>query len=598
MWNFRGKTKTKLMLIVGGACVAAGCGLYVVLRGDPSQVLQLDYTTLMSHAKSGDVKEVSFDGARIAGELTSGAHFTGEVPNGATQAALADRLAERGIAVRFASSGGVDPVQVATTLVMAISLGGLLFVLVRKNPGAFGTEARKAVNLETSPVKFIDVDGVDEAKNELQEIVQFLKTPERFTRLGGRIPRGVLLVGPPGTGKTLLARAVAGEAGVPFYAISGSEFVEMFVGVGARRVRNLFAQARKAAPCIVFIDEVDAIGRQRGGPSNGHNEEREQALNQLLVEMDGFDQHATIVVMAATNRHDVLDEALLRPGRFDRRVTVDRPDIRGRRRILEVHTRGTPLFPDVDLHKVARGTPGMTGAELANLVNEAALSAAREGREEVRMADFETARDKVTMGVERTSAVMTEPERERIAIHEAGHALAAFRLPAADPVHKVSIIPRGSALGITMQLPDHDRNMYSREYLESQIAVLMAGRVAEERMLGSFASGSANDIERATSIARKMVRQLGMSRIGPVVCLERGAQGGRGDFLSEYSVHTELRIDEEVERILSDGLRTAQEIVGSDARALEALRQVLLEEETIDHARFACVVAAAGLEAA
>ncbi len=587
---FRGITKRRLPLILALAFVITVTSFYFLIRKDPTQIEQLDYTALMGHVKAGDVKDVTIDGARVTGVLKSGGHFVCELPNGATQAALADRLAESSIAVRFSSNGGIDPIQAATTIVMAVSLGGLLFVLVKKNPGAFGRETQKVVDVQSSLVKFVDVDGVDEAKNELVEIVQFLKTPERFTRLGGRIPRGVLLIGPPGTGKTLLARAVAGEAGVPFYSISGSEFVEMFVGVGARRVRNLFAQARKTAPCIVFIDEIDAIGRQRGGPSSGHNEEREQALNQLLVEMDGFDPRSGIVVMAATNRHDILDDALLRPGRFDRRVTVDRPDIRGRRRILEVHTRETPLCPDVDLQKVARGTPGFSGADLASLVNEAALLAARQERDEVRMVDFEAARDKVLMGVERTSAVMTETERDRIAVHEGGHAIVALRLPATDPVHKVSIIPRGMALGVTMQLPEGDRIMYSREYLESQIAVLMAGRVAEEQVLGSFASGSANDIERATTIARKMVRQLGMSRLGPVVCLERTAQGGRGDFLSEYSLQTEQRIDEEVERILAEGLQKAQRILNTESTALEALRKVLLEEETIGYDRFVEVV--------
>ena len=467
---------------------------------------------------------------------------------------------------------------------------------MKRSPNYFGKEQKRSVNVEHTKVKFQDVDGVDEAKQELLEIVEFLAKPERFTRLGGRIPRGVLLVGPPGTGKTLLARAVAGEAGVPFFSMSGSEFVEMFVGVGARRVRNLFAQARKAAPCIVFIDEIDAIGRHRGGPSSGHNEEREQALNQLLVEMDGFDPTIGIVVMAATNRQDVLDQALLRPGRFDRRVTVDRPDIRGRRMILEVHTRTTPLAKEVDLSKIARGTPGFSGAELANLVNEAALHAARAKREELTMDDFEMARDKVTMGAERTSAVLTEDDRIRIAVHEGGHALVALNVPGSDPVHKISIIPRGMALGVTMQLPEGDRLMYSREFLEAQIAVLMAGRIAEELLLGSFASGSANDIERATSLARRMVRQLGMSRLGPVVCLERSSTSGHGDFLSEFSARTEERIDEEVESILRAQMERARSILEAQRGALADLRDVLLEEETIDKDRFLTVVSNASMK--
>jgi cell division protease FtsH len=586
-----GRPKGWVPLAVSIAFVALV--IYFLVRKDPEEVRTLDYTQLMASVEAREIKSVFLQDAKVTGEMTDGTRFMTDVPNAQTQARLADRLAGSHIAVRFAAPGGIDTMQIVSSVFMALSLCVLFFFVVKRSPNYFGKEQKHSVNLDRTAVRFTDVDGVDEAKQELQEIVEFLSKPDRFTRLGGRIPRGVLLVGPPGTGKTLLARAVAGEAGVPFFSMSGSEFVEMFVGVGARRVRNLFAQARKAAPCIVFIDEIDAIGRHRGGPSSGHNEEREQALNQLLVEMDGFDPTIGIVVMAATNRQDVLDQALLRPGRFDRRVTVDRPDIRGRRLILEVHTRNTPLAKGVDLHKVARGTPGFSGADLANLVNEAALSAARARRDELLMDDFEMARDKVLMGAERSSAVLTDADRIRIAVHEGGHALAALSLPCSDPVHKVSIIPRGMALGVTMQLPEGDRLMYSREYLEAQIAVLMAGRVAEEMVLGSFASGSANDIERATSIARKMVRQLGMSRLGPVVCLERASGSGHGDFLSEYSTRTEERIDEEVESILKGQMELARNILVSQRQALLDLRDVLLEEETIDRDRFLAVVAAA-----
>jgi cell division protease FtsH len=596
MAGMSGRKKGWVPLVVSVAFVVLMVSFYFLVRKAPEQIQTLDYTELLGKVEAGQIKNVLLEDSKASGELKDGSKFVSDIPNSETQSKLADRLAGSHIAVKFAAAGGIDTMQVVTSLFMGLSLCALFFFVVKRSPNYFGKEQKRSVGAELTKVKFQDVDGVDEAKQELQEIVEFLSKPERFTRLGGRIPRGVLLVGPPGTGKTLLARAVAGEAGVPFFSMSGSEFVEMFVGVGARRVRNLFAQARKAAPCIVFIDEIDAIGRQRGGPSSGHNEEREQALNQLLVEMDGFDPTIGIVVMAATNRQDVLDQALLRPGRFDRRVTVDRPDIRGRRLILEVHTRKTPLAKDVDLHKIARGTPGFSGAELANLVNEAALHAARARREELGMDDFEMARDKVIMGAERTSAVLTEADRVRIAVHEGGHALVALAVPGSDPVHKISIIPRGMALGVTMQLPEGDRLMYSREYLEAQIAVLMAGRVAEELLLGSFASGSANDIERATSLARKMVRQLGMSRLGPVVCLERASGGGHGDFLSEFSTRTEEKIDEEVESILRTQMERAQNILSSQRQALADLREVLLEEETIDKERFLAVVANAAMK--
>lgn len=577
-----------LILIVVAAVAIV---IFASMRKPTTQVHSYDYTTLMSKIDANELKSVSIEGSRVNGELKDGNRFVSDLPNADSQAALADKLAQRSVPVRFTAPGNIDPMQAVSSIILLLAIGGVFFVVMRKNPGNFGQGQKRPVRAERTQVKFADVAGVDEAKQELEEIVQFLRKPEKFTKLGGRIPKGVLLTGPPGTGKTLLARAVAGEAGVPFFSISGSEFVEMFVGVGARRVRDLFAQGRKSAPCIIFIDEIDAIGRHRGGASSGHNEEREQALNQLLVEMDGFDPTMGIIVVAASNRPDILDQALLRPGRFDRRVTVDRPDIRGRLAILEVHTRKTPLAKDIDLHRIARGTPGFSGAELANLVNEAVLSAARSGREQITMEDFEKARDKVMMGAERSSAVMSEQEREAIAIHEAGHALVALHVPGSDPIHKISIIPRGMALGVTLQLPEGDRFMYSREYLEGQIAILMGGRLAEELIQGTFGSGSANDIERATSIARKMVRQLGMSRLGPIVCQERGPNGPHRDFLSEYSQQTEQRIDEEVEMIINTQVKRAKEILMRERLALERLRDALLEEETIDGESFLSIVA-------
>ena len=429
--------------------------------------------------------------------------------------------------------------------------------------------------------------AIEEAKDELSEIVEFLKEPQKFQKLGGKIPKGVLLMGPPGTGKTLLARAIAGEANVPFFSISGSDFVEMFVGVGASRVRDLFEQGKKNAPCIVFIDEIDAVGRHRGAGLGGGHDEREQTLNQLLVEMDGFESNEGVILIAATNRPDVLDPALLRPGRFDRRVVVDRPDINGRLGILEVHTREIPLDPDVDLRVIARGTPGFAGADLANLVNEAALVAARRDRNSVTMEDFEFAKDKVLMGVERKTMMMTEEEKRVTAYHEAGHALVAAFLPGSDPLHKVTIIPRGRALGLTMQLPLEDKYTHKKNYVNAQIAILMGGRVAEELTQEDITTGAGNDIERATELARKMVREWGMSEIGPV------ALGGSGEpvFLgrdynerSAYSDSTARRIDDEIERLVEVGHEKATEVLTENREVLEAIARELLERESLDGA--------------
>jgi cell division protease FtsH len=436
------------------------------------------------------------------------------------------------------------------------------------------------------------VAGVDEAKDEVREIVDFLKEPGRFASIGGRIPRGILLVGPPGTGKTLLARSMAGEAGVPFISSSGSDFVEMYAGVGASRVRRLFRDARRHKACIVFIDELDAVGRNRGGTSLSH-EEREQTLNQLLVEMDGFTQSDNVVIVAATNRQDILDPALLRPGRFDRQVVVGNPDLKGREQILRVHARKVKLEPDVELRATARGTPGFSGADLANLVNEAALIAARGGRSTVSARDLDSARDKVMMGAERKSVAMSEKERITCAYHEAGHAIVAALLPDADPLHKVTIIPRGRALGVTMQLPETDRYTHSKPYIEAQIAILMGGRVAEELFLRQMTSGASNDIERATELARKMVCELGMSPLGPLHFRRPSNAWDSDARASGFSEETARRVDEEIRALVMRGYETARQIVGRQRNAMVALADELLSEESVDADRLKELLAAA-----
>ncbi len=449
----------------------------------------------------------------------------------------------------------------------------------------FGRSRAKLVQQGKKKVTFQDVAGVEEAKEELQEVVEFLKDPEKFQKLGGKIPKGVLLMGPPGTGKTLLAKAIAGEAGVPFFSISGSDFVEMFVGVGASRVRDLFEQGKKNAPCIIFIDEIDAVGRYRGAGLGGGHDEREQTLNQLLVEMDGFDSNEGVILIAATNRPDVLDPALLRPGRFDRRIVVDRPDLKGRLGILKVHTKNIPLDKDVDLLTIARGTPGFVGADLANLVNEAALIAARRGKEKVGMEDFEHAKDKVIMGVARKTLVFTEEEKRITAYHEAGHAIVAAFTPEADPLHKVTIIPRGRALGVTMQLPTEDKYNYKKGYLEAQIAVLMGGRVAEELTQDDITTGAGNDIERATELARKMVCEWGMSRLGPISLGDRSGPIFLGrDFAQtvNYSEATAKAVDLEIQRIVEEGYSKAKEILTKYRNLLEHIAEELLKKEVLE----------------
>jgi len=469
----------------------------------------------------------------------------------------------------------------------------LFFFFMRQVQGnsgramSFGKSRARMLNENQKKVTFADVAGVEEAKEELKEVVEFLKNPHKFTRLGGRIPKGVLLMGPPGTGKTLLARSVAGEADVPFFSISGSDFVEMFVGVGASRVRDLFEQAKKSSPCIIFIDEIDAVGRQRGAGLGGGHDEREQTLNQLLVEMDGFEANEGVILIAATNRPDVLDPALLRPGRFDRRVVVSRPDVRGRAQILDVHTGKVPLGEDCDLEVIAKGTPGFSGADLENLVNEAALQAARQDQDFVMMNDFESAKDKVLMGAERKSMIVSENERRTTAYHEAGHALVALLLPGTDPVHKVTIIPRGRALGVTQQLPSEDRLSMTKDFAEKRIAILMGGRIAEEIIFKQITTGAGQDIEVATDTARSMVCSWGMSeKLGPLaygqkdeqVFLGRGSGGG----VRNYSEQTAREIDSEIHRFVSEGYDRAYKLIDENLDKLEAIAQALLDRETLE----------------
>jgi cell division protease FtsH len=486
-----------------------------------------------------------------------------------------------------------------------LMIGFWIFIMRQMQSGgnkalSFGKSRAKLSSSSQKKVTFKDVSGVDEAKEELQEIIEFLKEPQKFQKLGGRIPKGVLLMGPPGTGKTLLARAVAGEANVPFFSISGSDFVEMFVGVGASRVRDLFEQGKKNAPCIVFIDEIDAVGRHRGAGLGGGHDEREQTLNQLLVEMDGFESNEGVILVAATNRPDVLDPALLRPGRFDRRIVVNRPDVKGREGILAVHTKKIPLSDDVNIHILARGTSGFSGADLANLVNEAALNAARYNQKVVRMTDFEFAKDKVLMGSERRSMIINDEEKKVTAVHEAGHALLAVLLPNADPVHKVTIIPRGMALGVTMQLPTDDKHNYTREYLNDWIAILMGGRLAEELTFNSMTTGAGNDLERSTEMARKMVCEYGMSEaMGPLTFGKKEEQIFLGREIAQhqdYSEDTAVRIDQEIKRIVSDNYTKAKKMIETHRDALDRIADALLVREVLDAEQVRRIVAGESLE--
>ncbi len=563
----------------------------VVKAGNTGQKdKEVNFSQFMSDVDQGNVKEVTISGMEVRGKYkndNSGFHTTAPV----NYPDMIRTLKDKGVSMTFhdINSGGWPTWLL--NLAPLILLAALWFFMIRQMQTggnkalSFGKSRARLLSMQQKKVTFKDVAGVDEAKEELKEIIEFLREAQKFQKLGGRIPKGVLLVGPPGTGKTLLARAVAGEANVPFFSISGSDFVEMFVGVGASRVRDLFEQGKKNAPCIIFIDEIDAVGRHRGAGLGGGHDEREQTLNQLLVEMDGFESNEGVILMAATNRPDVLDPALLRPGRFDRRVVVSRPDVRGREEILRVHTRKIPLAEDVDLSVLARGTPGFSGADLANMVNEAALSAARQNRKAVLQYDFEVAKDKVLMGVERKSMILSDEEKKVTAYHEAGHALVAAKLPNSDPVHKVTIIPRGMALGVTMQLPIDDKHNYTKDYLETMIAIMMGGRIAEEMFLNQMSTGAGNDIERATEMARKMVCEFGMSELGPLTYGKKEEQIFLGREIAQhrdYSEATAIKIDEEVRRLVGQGYNTAKGILADNRETLVRIALALLEREVID----------------
>jgi cell division protease FtsH len=549
----------------------------------------LAVSEFVSLVQDGKVKDVNITGSDVQGTQVDNQTFHTEIPPNDPE--IWKILREKGVKYNWKESAGNGWIGILFNAIPILILLGLWIFMMRQMQSggnkalSFGKSRARLHSSQQKKVTFKDVAGVEEAKEELQEIIEFLREPQKFQKLGGRIPKGVLLIGPPGTGKTLLARAIAGEANVPFFSISGSDFVEMFVGVGASRVRDLFEQGKKNAPCIIFIDEIDAVGRHRGAGLGGGHDEREQTLNQLLVEMDGFESNEGVILVAATNRPDVLDPALLRPGRFDRRVVVDRPDVRGRESILKVHTKKVPLSDDVDMSVIARGTPGFAGADLANLVNEAALLAARQNRKVVTQADFELAKDKVLMGVERKSLIMNDKEKRTTAYHEAGHAVLAALLEHADPLHKVTIIPRGMALGLTMQLPLDDKLSHDKNYLEAQLAILMAGRIAEEIFLNQLTTGARNDIERATEMARKMVCEWGMSELGPLSFGKQDEQIFLGREIAQhrdYSESTAIRIDDQVRKLVEDGYSRARKIIEERSDAMVRVAEALLEREVLD----------------
>ncbi|MFN9833592.1 MAG: ATP-dependent zinc metalloprotease FtsH [Phenylobacterium sp.] len=578
---------------IWAAIVIALAGMYALRN--PSQrtatVGELSYSQLLAKIDGGSVKSVEMAGPKIIVHDSAGKTFASTTPN--NQEDLVKRLEARNVDIKVKPPGGMSAGAILLQLLPIIIMVGIWIFFMRQMQGGargamgFGKSKAKMLTENRNRVTFEDVAGVDEAKDELSEIVDFLKDPQKFQRLGGKIPKGALMVGPPGTGKTLLGRAVAGEAGVPFFYISGSDFVEMFVGVGASRVRDMFEQAKKNSPCIIFIDEIDAVGRHRGAGLGGGNDEREQTLNQLLVEMDGFDPSDAIIVIASTNRPDVLDPALLRPGRFDRQVVVGNPDVNGRERILRVHMRNVPLAADVDIRTIARGTPGFSGADLANLVNEAALMAARKNRKMVTQRDFEDAKDRVMMGAERKSMAMTDDEKRLTAYHEGGHTLVALSVPASDPVHKVTIIPRGRALGMVMQLPERDQLSMSFQQMTSRLAILMGGRLAEEIIFGreKITSGASSDIDQATRLARAMVTKWGFSdRLGVVSYGENQDEVFLGHSVSRtqnVSEETARIIDEEVKRLVQSGYDEAKRILTERIEDLHTLAKALLEYETL-----------------
>jgi len=578
--------------------------LYQVVQHTSSGREQVfPFSRFLEEIDRNNVKEVTIADSDIRGHLGSGESFKTVMPMDYPE--LINMLRDKHVQIT-----GEKPSQ-SPWLAALVSwapflflIGFWIFFMRQMQSGgnkalSFGKSRARLLTAHQKKVTFKDVAGVEEAKEELQEIIDFLKEPQKFQKLGGRIPKGVLLVGPPGTGKTLLARAIAGEANVPFFSISGSDFVEMFVGVGASRVRDLFEQGKKNAPCIIFIDEIDAVGRHRGAGLGGGHDEREQTLNQLLVEMDGFESNEGVILIAATNRPDVLDPALLRPGRFDRRVVVARPDVKGREGILAVHVRKIPLAEDVDISVIARSTPGFSGADLANLVNEAALNAARLNQKTVTHEDFETAKDKVLMGVARKSLIISDQEKRVTAYHEAGHATVASMVEGADPLHKVTIIPRGMALGVTQQLPVDDRHTYPRAYLEGQLAIMMGGRLAEELFLGTMTTGAGNDIEQATDLARKMVCLFGMSSLGPLTFGKQEEQIFLGREIAQhrdYSEHTAVAIDDEVRKFIMQGYERAKSILTENRNALVRIAEALLERESLDATEIKMLIAGQSLE--
>jgi cell division protease FtsH len=564
--------------------------LFQIFKKETTQTGQLSYTEFLNMVERGDVVQVTIQGDKVSGITNQGRAFRTFAPK---DLELIKILRDRNIEItaKPEESSPWYMTVLVSWFPMILLIAVWIFFMRQMQVGggkalSFGKSRARLVSDERNKVTFDDVAGIEEAKEELQEIIEFLRDPKKFTRLGGRIPKGVLLVGAPGTGKTLLARAIAGEAGVPFLSISGSDFVEMFVGVGASRVRDLFVQGKKHAPCIIFLDEIDAVGRHRGAGLGGGHDEREQTLNQLLVEMDGFESNEGVILISATNRPDVLDPALLRPGRFDRQVVVPVPDVRGREAILKVHTRKTRLADDIDLSVIARGTPGFTGADIENMTNEAALLAARRSKDKIDMSDLEDAKDKVLMGTERKSMIISDEEKKTTAYHEAGHTLVAKLLPNTDPIHKVTIIPRGRALGLTQQLPIDDKHTYSKEYLISNIRVLMGGRIAEEIALKTQTTGASNDIERATEIARKMVCEYGMSEnLGPLAFGKKDEEIFLGREIAQhrdYSEETARKIDQEVNNLISENYHKTHKLVTDHLSTLNRLANALLERETLD----------------
>ena len=590
--------KTVVLWVV---LLLVGVVLWQMIKGGSASAkdTEISYTDFMDKVAKGQVQEVQIENNLARGKYRNDKSTTFHVYVPATNPEMLKALQSNNVVVTFKDGQGSNWPMWIFQFSPILLLGVLWFVMIRQMQTggnkalSFGKSRARLLSMQQKKVTFKDVAGVDEAKEELREIIEFLREAQKFQKLGGRIPKGVLLVGHPGTGKTLLARAVAGEANVPFFSISGSDFVEMFVGVGACRVRDLFEQGKKNAPCIIFIDEIDAVGRHRGAGLGGGHDEREQTLNQLLVEMDGFESNEGVILIAATNRPDVLDPALLRPGRFDRRVVVPLPDVRGREEILRVHTRKIPLADDVDLSILARGTPGFSGAELSNMVNEAALNAARCNRKSVLMYDFELAKDKVLMGAERKSMLLTDEEKKVTAYHEAGHAIVAALMPHADPLHKVTIIPRGMALGVTMQLPETDKHNYTLDYLETRLAVMMGGRLAEEIFLNQMSTGAGSDIESATDMARKMVCEWGMSKLGPLTFGKKDEQIFLGREIAQhrdFSEDTAREIDSEVRRFVNTGYENAKKLIMENREILERIAMALLEREVLDAAELKLII--------